>query len=65
MTKGQRNLGRLRQVEALSYATRGVINIQNCPEMESILSEDKNIILIAYSTPKVGSGCNFVIFVFP
>ena len=32
---------------------------QNVPESSSITTEDKNIILKAYSTKKVGSGCNF------
>ena len=32
---------------------------QNVPESSSITTEDKNIILKAYSTQKVGSGCNF------
>ena len=38
-----------------------VINIfsQNVPESSSITTEDKNIILKAYSTQKVGSGGNF------
>ena len=38
-----------------------VINIfsQNVPESSSITTEDKNIIRKAYSTQKVGSGCNF------
>ena len=48
-----------RKVEALSYATRGVINIRNCSELKSILSEDKNIILKAYFKPKVDSGGSF------
>ena len=38
-----------------------VINIfsQNVPESSSITTEDKNIILKAYSTQKVGSGGNY------
>ena len=32
---------------------------QNIPESSSITTEDKNIILKAYSTQKVGSGGNF------
>ena len=34
---------------------------QNVPESSSITTEDKNIILKAYSTQKVGSGGNFEI----
>ena len=32
---------------------------QNVPESSSITTEDKNIILEAYSMPKLGSGGNF------
>ena len=32
---------------------------QNSSELQSILSENKNFILEAYSTQKVGSGGNF------
>ena len=49
------------QVRAIKLRVWPVINIfsQNVPESSSITIEDKNIILIAYSTQKVGSGGNF------
>ena len=36
-----------------------IIFSQNVPESSSITTEDKNIILKAYSAQKVGSGGNF------
>ena len=49
------------QVRAIKLHVWPVINIfpQNVPESSSIITEDKNIILKAYSTQKVGSGGNF------
>ena len=49
------------QVGAIKLSVSPVINIfsQNVPESSSITTEDKNIILKAYSTQKVGSGGNF------
>ena len=49
------------QVRAIKLGVWHVINIfsQNVPESSSITTEDKNIILKAYSTQKVGSGGNF------
>ena len=49
------------QVRAIKFRVWPVINIfsQNVAESSSITTEDKNIILKAYSTQKVGSGGNF------
>ena len=49
------------QVRAIKLRMWHVINIflQNVPESSSITTEDKNVILNAYSTQKVGSGGNF------
>ena len=49
------------QVRMIKLSVWPVINIfsQNVPESSSITTEDKNIILKAYSTHKVGSGGNF------
>ena len=45
------------QLRAIKLSVGPVINIfsQNVPESSSITTEDKNIILKAYSTQKVGS----------
>ena len=49
------------QVRAIRLRVRPVINIfsQNVSESSNITTEDKNIILNAYSTQKVGFGGNF------
>ena len=49
------------QVWAIKIRVWRVTNIfsQNVPESSSVTTEDKNIILEAYSTQKVGSGGNF------
>ena len=49
------------QVRAIKLHVCPVINIfsQTVPELSGIDTEDKNIILKAYLTQKVGSGGNF------
>ena len=50
------------EVQAIKLRVcRPVLTIvsQNVAESSSITTEDKNIILEAYSTPKLGSGGNF------
>ena len=61
MLKGQVDLCIIGEVRAIKLRVWPVINIfsQNVPESSSITTEDKNIILKAYSTQKVGSGGNF------
>ena len=58
MSKGRVNVV---QVRAIKLRVWPVINIfsQNVPESSSMTTEEKNIILKAYSTQKVGSGGNF------
>ena len=63
MSKGQVQVDVMHNVASWGdkLSVSPVINIfsQNVPESSSITTEDKNIILKAYSTQKVGSGGNF------
>ena len=59
--KGKLMLCIIGQVWAIKIRVWRVTNMfsQNVPKASSITTEDKNIILKAYSTQKVGSGGNF------
>ena len=61
MSKGQVDVmhNRASSVYQVARVTRYKFFSQNVPESSSITTEDKNIILKAYSTQKVGSGGNF------